>query len=117
MLSNPIPETRQLHLVHRRLGCPSSELLAVEVEWNRKETPQCTQTHVQHDRLYKSRFLNPGGDEFAKPVSPDILVHRDGHEYRACHGLVAVHSVCASDGRQCGNLDACCSITDNHNHL
>lgn len=28
-----------LHLMHSRLGCPSSKLLTVEVERNRAETP------------------------------------------------------------------------------
>lgn len=103
--------------MHRGLGCPPSELLPIEVERNRAKTPQRRQTHVQHDRLDEPFLHDPGCDELAEAVSPDVLVHGDGDKDRAGHRLVAVDRIGTGDGREGGNLDTCCCVSDDDNDL
>jgi len=65
--------------MNRRLGRPSSELLAIEVERDGAETPQCCQGHVQHDRLDEPALFYPRSDELAEAIAPEVLVDSDGH--------------------------------------
>lgn len=101
----------------RRLGRPPSELLSIEVEWNRAKTPQRRQAHVQHDRLDEPLLHDPWRDELAEAISPEVLVDGDGDKDRAGHGLVAVDGVGAGDGGEGGDLDACCCISNDDNDL
>ena len=93
-----------LHLVDPRLGCPSPELLPIQVKRNGKETPQGTQAHVQHDWLHKATLCNPWRDELAETIAPHILIDRDSDKDRAGNGLVAIDSIRADDGWQGSNL-------------
>lgn len=106
-----------LHLMHRRLGRPTSELLPVEVERNRTKTPQRRQAHVQHNRPDEPLLHDPRRDEFAEAIPPEILVDRDGDKYRAGNRLVAIDGVGAGDGREGGDLDACRCVSNDDNDL
>lgn len=106
-----------LHLVDPRLACPSPELLPVKVEWNSKQTPQSTQAHVQHNRLYKATLCNPWGDELAEPIAPQILINRNSDKDRAGNGLVAINSIRADDCWQGSNLYAGGSVSNYDNYL
>lgn len=66
--------------MYRGLSGPPSEFLPVKVERDRKKTPHRAQTHIHHNGLNKSTFLDPFSDEIAEAISPQVLIHSDRHK-------------------------------------
>lgn len=84
--------------MYRGLSSPPSESFPVKVKRDRKETPHGAQTHIHHNGLDKSTFLDPFSNEIAEAISPQILIHSNRHENRACNRLIAVNGVSTGDG-------------------
>lgn len=103
--------------MHIRLGRPLPELFAKEIEENAKRTPKCGKTHVEHDGRDISILFDPRSDEFAKTVTPQILIHRDSHEDGASNWFVAVNSISTGDGRKRHDLNAGTCVADNDDCL
>lgn len=112
-----IENQTRLHGVHVRLCRPLPATFAKEIEENAKRTPKCGKTHIQHDGRDISIFVDPRSDEFAKPVTPHILIHCDSHEDGASNRFVAVNSISTGERRKCHDLNSGACITDNDDHL
>lgn len=59
----------------------------------------------------------PRRDEFAKAITPKILVDRDGNKQTSGHRLVAVHRVRTHDTGQRRDLDTRTRVSDDDNRL
>lgn len=79
--------------MHITILRPPPKSLPLEVKQNPKQTPQQYKRRICHNRGYVTILLNPIRNKLAKPVPPNILVHRDGHEQTARHRFVAVNRV------------------------
>ena len=77
-----------LHIMNTRVLGPAAHSLAPEVEDDSTGAPEEDQTHVQHDRRDVTVGDDPGSDELAETITPQILVDCDRHENAACNGLV-----------------------------
>jgi len=73
---------------------PLSERLAEKPEDDTSRAPQGNQTHVRHDGWDIATLDDPGGDELAESIAPDVLIDSDGHENRTGYGFVGVNGVC-----------------------
>jgi hypothetical protein len=96
---------------------PSLERLAVEPEQDGKRAPQGRERHVEHDGRDVAGADDPGCDELAEAVAPQVLVDRDGDEDRARNGLVRVDGVGGRDAGDGGDLDAGAGVADDDDDL
>lgn len=106
-----------LHIMHTRVLGPAAHSLAIVIEDDSAGAPEEDQAHVQHDRGDISGRDDPGGDEFAEAVTPEVLVDRDGHKNATRDGLVRVDRVRGRDCRDRRHLDTRACISDDHNDL
>ena len=74
--------------MHITVLCEDSEVLPQEPEYDTRETEQCGQSHIRHDRLHVATFNGPGRDELGKAVPPQIFVDGDADEDGAGDWLV-----------------------------
>ena len=96
---------------------PLSEGLALVVEQDAKGAPQKDEGHVQHYGRDIAVRDDPGRDELAEAIAPQVLVDGDGDEDAAGHGLVAVHGICRGDGWDGGDLDTGTCVSDDDDDL
>lgn len=96
---------------------PRAKRLPIVPKQHAKKTPQRNKAHVGHDGRHVAAADDPGRDELAEAVAPDVLVDGDGDEDGAADGLVRVDGVGAGDGGEGGDLDAGAGEADDYYYL
>ncbi len=85
---HPPPSSNTSHAMDLRIPRPLPKGLSKVPEDDPSQTPQRNQAHIRHDRGNITTLDNPGSDELAEAVSPNILIDRDRNEDRACNRFI-----------------------------
>lgn len=84
---------------------PTPKSLPKKPKDNPTTTPQRNQTHIRHDGWDVPALFDPGRNELAEAVAPDVLIDCDGDEDGACDWFVGVDCVGGGDGGEGCDLD------------
>lgn len=63
------------------------------------------------------RLFAPPRNKFSHAISPDILIHRNGHKQRSRHRLIAINSVGAHNRRKSRHLDTGTRVPKDNDRL